>query len=155
MSPACAELPAVVQSGPMPAPPKSASEKSTSEKPAADGPGAARQPAPGKPEAGKPGNGRPAPAKPAVTVPETVLDLQGLTCPLPVLRANRALRGMPAGARLTVLASDPASVKDFQAYSRETGHALVSFSETAGMFRFTLRRREDRPEDERDGPPAG
>ncbi|MDJ0389032.1 sulfurtransferase TusA family protein [Roseomonas sp. E05] len=74
---------------------------------------------------------------------ETTLDVQGLTCPLPVLKANKVLRGLPPGARLTVLATDPASVKDFQAYSRETGHALVSFSEVAGLYRFTLRRRED------------
>ncbi|KAA2214064.1 sulfurtransferase TusA family protein [Teichococcus oryzae] len=95
---------------------------------------------------------KPVPPRPAAAAPaasEITLDLQGLTCPLPVLRANRALRGMKAGERLTVLASDPASVKDFQAYSRETGHALVSFSETAGLFRFTLRKREDK----RDEPP--
>ena len=74
---------------------------------------------------------------------ETVLDVKGLSCPLPVLKANEALRSLPAGARLTVLATDPASVKDFQAYARETGHALVSFSEGAGLYRFTLRKRKD------------
>ena len=74
---------------------------------------------------------------------ETTLDVQGLTCPLPVLKANKVLRGLPPGARLTVLATDPASVKDFQAYARETGHALVSFSEGAGLYRFTLRKRKD------------
>ena len=74
---------------------------------------------------------------------ETVLDVKGLSCPLPVLKANKALRSLPAGARLTVLATDPASVKDFQAYARETGHALVSFSEGAGRYRFTLRKRKD------------
>ncbi|WP_145144140.1 sulfurtransferase TusA family protein [Roseomonas gilardii] len=74
---------------------------------------------------------------------ETVLDVKGLSCPLPVLKANKALRSLPAGARLTVLATDPASVKDFQAYARETGHALVSFSEGAGLYRFTLRKRKD------------
>jgi len=76
---------------------------------------------------------------------ETLLDVQGLTCPLPVLKANRALRGLPAGARLTVLATDAASVADFQAYCRETGHALVSFSESAGVYRYTLRKRGDAP----------
>ena len=74
---------------------------------------------------------------------ETLLDVQGLTCPLPVLTANKALRGMPAGARLTVLATDAASVVDFQAFCRETGHALVSFSESAGVYRFTLRKRDE------------
>ncbi|NKE44953.1 sulfurtransferase TusA family protein [Roseomonas frigidaquae] len=76
---------------------------------------------------------------------ETLLDVQGLTCPLPVLKANKALRSLPAGARLVVLATDPASVKDFRAYAAETGHALVGFSEDKGQFRFTLRKREDPP----------
>ncbi len=76
---------------------------------------------------------------------ETTLDVQGLSCPLPVLRANKALRGMAPGARLTVIATDPASVADFQAYARETGHALVGFSEANGTYRFTLRKREVEP----------
>ena len=72
---------------------------------------------------------------------ETVLDLKDLACPLPVLRANRALRGMAAGERLRVLATDTASVGDFKIYCRETGHALVSWSEEAGVYSFTIRRR--------------
>lgn len=76
---------------------------------------------------------------------ETILDVQGLTCPLPVLKANKALRALPPGARLVVIATDPASVKDFQAYVQETGHALVAFSEERGVFRFTLKKREDPP----------
>jgi TusA-related sulfurtransferase len=72
---------------------------------------------------------------------ETVLDLKDLVCPLPVLRANRALRGMEPGARLRVLATDAASVADFKIYCRETGHALVSWSEEAGVYSFTIRRR--------------
>jgi tRNA 2-thiouridine synthesizing protein A len=74
---------------------------------------------------------------------ETMLDVQGLTCPLPVLKANKALRSLPPGARLTVLATDPASVKDFRAYAAETGHALVAYSEEKGIYRFTLRKREE------------
>jgi tRNA 2-thiouridine synthesizing protein A len=74
---------------------------------------------------------------------DTLLDVQGLTCPLPVLKANKALRALPPGARLTVVATDPASVKDFQAYAKETGHALVAFSEDKGVFRFTLKKREE------------
>lgn len=76
---------------------------------------------------------------------ETVLDLKGLSCPLPVLRANKALRAMAAGARLRVLATDPASVKDFQAYSAQTGHALVAFSEDRGTFSFVLQKKPDAP----------
>jgi tRNA 2-thiouridine synthesizing protein A len=72
---------------------------------------------------------------------ETVLDLKGLACPLPVLRANRALRGMEAGARLRVLATDRAAINDFQAYCRETGHDLVAWSEDAGTLSFVIRRK--------------
>ena len=76
---------------------------------------------------------------------ETLLDVQGLTCPLPVLKANKALRGLPPGARLTVLATDPASVKDFSAFCQETGNELVSFGEDAGVYRFVLRKRAAAP----------
>ncbi len=87
---------------------------------------------------------RPAGGRPRLRrMSDTVLDVQGLTCPLPVLKANKALRGLPPGARLTVIATDPASVKDFQAYAKETGHALVALSEDKGIYRFTLRKREE------------
>jgi tRNA 2-thiouridine synthesizing protein A len=72
----------------------------------------------------------------------TLLDVRGLTCPLPVLKANKALRGLAPGATLTVLATDPAAVKDFAAYAEETGHALLSSTaEEGGVFRFVLRRK--------------
>jgi tRNA 2-thiouridine synthesizing protein A len=77
---------------------------------------------------------------------ETLLDVKGMSCPLPVLRANRSLRGLAAGERLRVLATDRASVADFQAYCRETGHALLAWSEEAGVFSFLIRRRADAPE---------
>ncbi len=76
---------------------------------------------------------------------ETLLDVKGLNCPLPVLRANRSLRGMQPGERLRVLATDRASVADFQAYCRETGHALLAWSEEAGVFNFLIRRRAADP----------
>ncbi len=72
---------------------------------------------------------------------DQVLDVKGLRCPMPVLRANRALRGLAPGAQLRVLATDRASVADFQAFCRETGHALVAFSEESGVFSFLIRRR--------------
>ena len=75
---------------------------------------------------------------------ETLLDVKGMNCPLPVLRANRALRGLAAGERLRVLATDRAAVADFQAYCRETGHALLAFSEEAGVFSFVIRKREEK-----------
>lgn len=74
---------------------------------------------------------------------DTTLDVQGLTCPLPVLKANKALRSLAPGDKLTVLATDPASVADFNAFCRETGHALLSFGESAGVYRFVLRKREE------------
>ncbi len=74
---------------------------------------------------------------------ESVLDVKALSCPLPVLRANRALRGMQPGERLRVLATDRAAVADFQAFCRETGHALVAFSEESGVFSFVIRRRPE------------
>jgi tRNA 2-thiouridine synthesizing protein A len=76
---------------------------------------------------------------------EILLDLKGLACPLPVLRANKTLRGLQPGERLRVLATDRASVADFHAYCRETGHALVAWSEEAGVFSFVIRRRADPP----------
>jgi tRNA 2-thiouridine synthesizing protein A len=76
---------------------------------------------------------------------ETLLDVKGMTCPLPVLRANRALRGLSPGDRLRVLATDRAAVADFQAFCRETGHDLLAFSEEAGVFSFVIRCRAAPP----------
>ena len=77
---------------------------------------------------------------------ETLLDVKGMNCPLPVLKANRTLRGMAAGQRLRVLATDRAAVGDFQAFCHETGHALLAWSEEAGVFSFVIRRRADESE---------
>jgi tRNA 2-thiouridine synthesizing protein A len=82
-----------------------------------------------------------------VLMSETLLDMKGTNCPIPVLRANRALRAMAPGERLRVLATDRASVADFQAFCRETGHALVAWSEENGVFSFVIRRRAE-PEQE-------
>lgn len=76
---------------------------------------------------------------------ETVLDVKGMSCPLPVLRANRALRAMKEGDRLRVLATDRAAVADFQSFCRETGHALLAWSEESGVFSFLIRRRPADP----------
>lgn len=75
---------------------------------------------------------------------ETLLDVKGLNCPLPVLRANRALRGMEPGTRLRVLATDRAAIADFQAFCQETGHSLLAWSEDGDVLSFVIRRR---PED--------
>ncbi len=74
---------------------------------------------------------------------ETTLDVKGMKCPLPVLRANRALRGLASGDRLRVLATDRAAVADFRAFCEETGHALLAFSEDGDVFSFVIRKKAD------------
>ena len=74
---------------------------------------------------------------------ETVLDVKGMNCPLPVLRANRALRALAPGGHLRVLATDRAAIADFQAFCRETGHALLAWSEEAGVFSFVIRKKPE------------
>ena len=71
------------------------------------------------------------------------LDLKGLKCPLPVLRAKKALKGMTPGALLEVLATDPGSVNDFQAFCETTGDEMVSWSEVDGVYRYTLRKKSE------------
>ncbi len=68
------------------------------------------------------------------------LDVQGLQCPLPVLRANRALRSLAAGDELRVLATDPAAPADFAAFCRTTGHTLVASDETEGVFNIVIKK---------------
>jgi len=68
------------------------------------------------------------------------LDVQGLKCPLPVLRARRAMKDLAAGDILDVSATDPASVADFRAFCETTGHELVAAGEDNGVFRFAIRK---------------
>ncbi|MCO6414966.1 sulfurtransferase TusA family protein [Siccirubricoccus sp. KC 17139] len=74
---------------------------------------------------------------------ETLLDVRGLSCPLPVLKANKALRGLAPGAELTVLATDPAAARDFPAFCAETGHTLVTQAQEGEVLRFVLRKRAE------------
>ncbi|MDR2128081.1 MAG: sulfurtransferase TusA family protein [Burkholderiaceae bacterium] len=70
------------------------------------------------------------------------IDTRGLNCPLPILRAKKALAELQSGQLLRVLATDPGSVRDFQAFARQTGHTLVEQQNTdAGEFVHILRRR--------------
>ena len=73
------------------------------------------------------------------TIAET-LDTKGLSCPLPILRAKKAIGKLGAGEVLEVLATDPGAIKDFEAFSRATGHELLESSEDAGVFRFLLKK---------------
>jgi tRNA 2-thiouridine synthesizing protein A len=71
-------------------------------------------------------------------MPDQTLDLKGLACPLPILKAKKALSALPKGATLEVLATDPGSVADFTAFSEATGNRLLEKSEGAGVYRFVL-----------------
>ena len=69
------------------------------------------------------------------------LDARGLNCPLPILRTKKALTDMQSGQVLKVVATDPGAVKDFQAFSRQTGHQLLSQAADAKEFTFFIRKK--------------
>lgn len=69
------------------------------------------------------------------------LDARGLNCPLPILRAKKALSDMASGQVLKVVATDPGSVKDFQAFCKQTGNELLSHAQDEREFRFFLKRK--------------
>ena len=69
------------------------------------------------------------------------IDTRGLNCPLPILKAKKALADMLSGEVLKVVATDPGSVRDFQAFARQTGNELVEQNSSATEFVHYLRRR--------------
>jgi tRNA 2-thiouridine synthesizing protein A len=69
------------------------------------------------------------------------LDVKGLNCPLPILRTKKALAEMQSGQTLRVLATDPGSVKDFQAFARQTGNELIASGQTDSVFEYVLKRK--------------
>jgi tRNA 2-thiouridine synthesizing protein A len=73
--------------------------------------------------------------------PDREIDARGLNCPLPILRTTKALNDMTTGQLIRILATDPASVRDFQAFARQTGNELVDHGERDGAFFFLLKRR--------------
>ncbi|MEQ8193392.1 MAG: sulfurtransferase TusA family protein [Rhodospirillales bacterium] len=70
----------------------------------------------------------------------SILDMKGLICPLPVLRANKAMKSLSRGDELEVHVTDPAAPADFDAYSRTTGHALLEHREEEGYDVVVLRK---------------
>lgn len=68
------------------------------------------------------------------------LDAKGLNCPLPILKAKKALKEIPVGGTLEVLATDPGSVADFAAFCRATGNELVETSQDSDVYRFVIKR---------------
>ena len=73
-------------------------------------------------------------------VPVCQLDVRGLDCPLPLLKARKALRELAVGEVLEVLATDPGSWRDFAAFAEQSGHTLLEATESAGEFRYLLQR---------------
>jgi tRNA 2-thiouridine synthesizing protein A len=69
------------------------------------------------------------------------VDARGLNCPLPILRAKKALALMKSGEVLKIIATDPGSLRDFQAFAKQTGNELVEHGEEDGEFWFLLKRR--------------
>jgi tRNA 2-thiouridine synthesizing protein A len=67
------------------------------------------------------------------------LDAKGLNCPLPILKARKALKEVPAGGTLEILATDPGSVADFEAFCRQTGNELVEQSQDDKVYRFVIK----------------
>ena len=68
------------------------------------------------------------------------LDASGLNCPLPILRAKKSLTGMSAGQVLHIIATDPGSVKDFEAFAKQTGNELMDSIEEGGKFKFLIKK---------------
>jgi tRNA 2-thiouridine synthesizing protein A len=70
---------------------------------------------------------------------DQVLDAKGLNCPLPILRAKKALKDIPTGGTLEIQATDPGSVKDFEAFCRATGNELVEQHSDGKVYVFVIR----------------
>jgi tRNA 2-thiouridine synthesizing protein A len=72
---------------------------------------------------------------------EKELDARGLNCPLPILRAKKALAEVGSGQVLKILSTDPGSVKDFAAFAKQTGNELLSTAEAGGEFTFFMKKK--------------
>lgn len=70
---------------------------------------------------------------------DQTLDAKGMNCPLPILKARKALKDVPSGGTLEILATDPGSVADFQAFCRQTGNELVEHSVEDNIYRFLIK----------------
>jgi len=67
------------------------------------------------------------------------LDAKGMNCPLPILKAKKALKEVPAGGTLEILATDPGAVADFQAFCRQTGNELLEHSVDGDIYHFLIK----------------
>lgn len=69
------------------------------------------------------------------------VDAKGLSCPMPIVKTAQAVKQVASGALIEVLATDPGSTKDFDAWARSTGNALIESSAEGGVFRFVFRKK--------------
>ncbi len=70
---------------------------------------------------------------------DQTLDTKGMSCPLPILKAKKALGNVPTGGTLEVLATEPGAQKDFAAFCRHTGNELLESTEDGGVFSFVIK----------------
>ena len=68
------------------------------------------------------------------------LDARGLNCPLPILRAKKSIQGLASGQVLHIVATDPGSVKDFEAFCKQTGNELLAATQQNGEYLFDIRK---------------
>ena len=73
-------------------------------------------------------------------MPDRSLDTSGLTCPIPILKAKKALTEMAIGTTLEIVATDPAAPKDFVAFCKATGHLLLESDTVGASYRFVIQR---------------
>ncbi len=70
----------------------------------------------------------------------STVDAKGLSCPMPIVKTAQHIKTVPAGALVEILATDAGSVKDFAAWTRSTGNTMVEQSESAGVYRFVVKK---------------
>ena len=69
------------------------------------------------------------------------IDARGLSCPLPIVKTAQAVKSLPSGAVVELLATDPGSIKDVAAWCRATGNELIEQTSDAAVYRFVIRRK--------------
>ncbi len=77
---------------------------------------------------------------PVIEITQTI-DARGLSCPMPIVKTAQAVRTMPSGAALELLATDPGSIKDVAAWCRATGNELIEQTSDGALYRFVIRRK--------------
>jgi tRNA 2-thiouridine synthesizing protein A len=77
---------------------------------------------------------------PVIEITQTI-DARGLSCPMPIVKTAQAVRAMPSGAAVELLATDPGSIKDVAAWCRATGNELIEQTSDGALYRFVIRRK--------------